>query len=96
VIACYRLHLLVGEDAMSRDALFQLGMGSVLLNAAQEEETFATRAALARARAFCAFRWAGRHGFAAFAVAYLLRAEKRSRGNRAKALISPAGSLAIP
>jgi S-adenosylmethionine decarboxylase len=33
-----RIHLLVGEDGMSQDALFQLGMGPVSLNATQTEE----------------------------------------------------------
>jgi S-adenosylmethionine decarboxylase len=33
-----RQHLLVGEDAMSHDALFQLGMDSAALKPAQKEE----------------------------------------------------------
>ncbi|GIK98061.1 MAG: hypothetical protein BroJett029_22700 [Alphaproteobacteria bacterium] len=33
---------------MSRDALFQLGMGSALLKASQEEDSLGTRASSAR------------------------------------------------
>jgi hypothetical protein len=39
---------------MSHDALFQLGMGSVGLNATQTEEPFGARAIGARATALCA------------------------------------------
>lgn len=38
---------------MSGDALFQLGMGSVLLNASQEEETLGMSAMSASAEAIC-------------------------------------------
>ena len=37
---------------MSRDALFQLGMGSALLKASQEEDSLGTRAKSARGTSF--------------------------------------------
>ena len=83
---------------MSHDALFQLGMGSVELDVTQTEEPFATRAIKACVKVLYAVRPSERIGFTAiaFAIAELLRAEKRSRGNSAKTLISPAGYLTSP
>ncbi|GLR51770.1 hypothetical protein GCM10007923_29800 [Shinella yambaruensis] len=79
-----RFHLLVGEDAMSCDALFQSGMGSV--DAPRTEERFSTCAPAARS------------GFDAVAPTRPVRPAKtpclpalfptrhRERGNSAKAL----------
>ena len=77
---------------MSCDALFQLGMGSVLLNASQTEDNLARYAAGACAEAVDAVTQGRNFGLVGLAVAALFRAEKKSRGNSAKALI--AGALA--
>lgn len=81
---------------MSHDALFQLGMGSVLLNASQKEETFAARTLKACAEAICIGSPSHRFGLAAFAVADLFRPEMKRRGNSAKALTLRAGSAVVP
>ncbi len=71
---------------MSYDTLFQLGMGSVLLNASQTEDALARHAAACVEAIDVAMQ--GRElGFAELAVAALFRAEKKSRGNSAKALM---------
>ncbi len=80
---------------MSHDALFQLGMGSVVLIASQTEEFLAPRAVSARAEAICADA-SHRFGLAAFAVADLLRAERKRGGNSAKAPTLGAGSALVP
>lgn len=72
---------------MSHDALFQLRMDSVLLKATQKEEILAKRADLTRITATCFARKGRIFGLFASAVANLFRAEKKSRGNSAKALI---------
>ncbi|KXF74842.1 hypothetical protein ATN84_21680 [Paramesorhizobium deserti] len=71
---------------MSHDALFQLGMGSVELDATQTEEPFATRAVKACVKVLYAVRPSERMGFTAVvcAIADLLRREKRSRGTAPK------------
>lgn len=83
---------------MSRDALFQLGMGSIEPDATQTEESYATRALRACVTAFVrVFRSDTRFGLTGFAIADLLRAEKRARGNSAKALILlPTGPATHP
>lgn len=81
---------------MSYDALFQLGMGSVELDATQTEEPFAARALRACAKVLHVVCQSERIGLAAFAVADLFRAEKRDRGNSAKTLILPAGPARRP
>ena len=75
---------------MSYDALFQLGMGSVLLNAAQTEDYFARHAAGACDETVDAATQGRNYGLVRLAVAALFRAEKKSRGNSAKALIAGA------
>ncbi|WP_420963138.1 hypothetical protein [Brucella sp. IR073] len=79
---------------MSHDALFQLGMGSVELDATQTEDSFIPRAIEACVKVPYAVRRSERIGFTviAYAIAELLRAEKRCRGNSAKTLISAAGN----
>ena len=78
---------------MSHDALFQLGMGSVGLDATQTEEPFGARAAKAHATALCATD----RGICPDAVKWppARTADKktRERGNSAKALL-PATGLA--
>jgi len=81
---------------MSYDALFQLGMGSVELDATQTEEPCAKRAMKSLVRVLRAVRPSERIGLAAFAIADLFRAEKRERGNSAKRLILPMSRLSRP
>lgn len=80
---------------MSHDTLFQLGMGSVQLNASQKEETFGARALNVRAEDICMGSPSHRFGHAA-AVADLFRPEMKRRGNSAKALALRAGSAVVP
>ena len=80
-----QLHLLVGEDAMMCDALFQLGMGPVVLEATQTEETKCMRPCKAR-NASLRIAVAGMTPFART----MSRAYIRTRGNSAKALITSA------
>jgi len=72
---------------MSYDTLFQLGMGSVLLNASQTEDALARHAAAACVEAIDVALQSRNLGFAELAVAALFHAEKKSRGNSAKALM---------
>lgn len=65
---------------MSHDALFQLGMGPVELDATQTEEPFAARAPIGAATAF--------------AVPAARRHRRKLRGNSTKALIARAGAAA--
>lgn len=83
---------------MSRDALFQLGMGSIESDATQTEEFFATRALRACMTVFVrVFRSDTYFGLTGFAVANQLCAAKRTRGNSAKALILlPTGPATHP
>ncbi|WP_184231745.1 hypothetical protein [Bosea sp. WAO] len=81
---------------MSHDALFQLGMGAVLLNASQKEETFAMCASAASIKVISPASRLSRQSPAAAAI---LRTEKKSRSNSAKALIpraSTASASAMP
>jgi hypothetical protein len=71
---------------MSDDALFQLGMGSVRLNATQTEDHSSSRPNGASDIAFHSGE-ASAHSFARIGM---LRLFRRSRGNSAKALIGPA------
>ncbi len=80
---------------MFHDALFQLGMGSVLLNASQKEETFVARALKACVEAFCVSPGL-RVELAATAVMDPFRPGIRRRGNSAKAPILRVGSAAVP
>ncbi|WP_414475278.1 hypothetical protein [Microvirga sp. M2] len=75
---------------MSRDALFQLRMDSVLLNATQTEEILAKRVDLTRIAATDTAMTGRDFGVVALSVAGLFRAERKSRGNSAKALIESA------
>lgn len=68
---------------MSHDALFQLGMGSVLLNASQTEEIFAARKLNPRDKAVDRDS-PSQHG--ARAPSIRLRRQIMRRGNSAKAL----------
>lgn len=68
---------------MSHDTLFQLGMGSVILNASQTEETFAARKLNLRDEAIDGGS-SGQHG--ARARGARLRWQAMRRGNSAKAL----------
>jgi hypothetical protein len=79
---------------MSHDTLFQLGVGSVLLNASQKEENLVTRALAACFGAIRIGRPSPSPGRAGSVVAGLFRADKKSRSNSAKALILPTGSAA--
>lgn len=72
---------------MSHDTLFQLGMGAVLLNASQKEETFAMRTLAASTKVISP---ASRLGGQPPRAAAILRTEKKSRSNSAKALIARA------
>lgn len=81
---------------MSHDALFQLGMGSVLLNASQTEDIFAVRALKLRAMLNCIGSQAYRFGLTAMAIASLFRAERKSRSNSAKRLMLPAAAAIAP
>jgi hypothetical protein len=94
VVACDRLHLLVGEDALSRDALFQLGMGSVVLNAAQKEELFVPRAVMARATRFRSVLRHDRRGMGIAVFAASRGMTSWRRGNSAKARLSRTGATA--
>lgn len=69
---------------MSHDALFQLGMGSVRLNASQTEETFVARTLKQRAGAI-AWGSSGRRALLR-ALANRLYCQTMRRGNSAKAL----------
>lgn len=69
---------------MSHDALFQLGMGAVLLNASQKEETFAMPASAASIEAIDS---ADPQAGPRLHAVTMLRTEKKSRSNSAKALI---------
>jgi len=72
---------------MSHDALFQLGMGPVELDATQMEEAFAPRVRAAAAKVFCDVRRNVRSETAARAVAALSCTAGKRRGNSARALI---------
>lgn len=76
---------------MSQDALFQLGMGSVSLNAAQKEETFAARALKACAGAI-RIGVPGRR----FGHADPFGAEFKRRDESTKIRIPRAGSAFLP
>jgi len=76
LIGLSSFHLLVGEDAMSCDALFQLGMGPVELDATQTEDFSRLRPERARN--------------ASFRRSYALPRPVRLQGNRTKALIQAA------
>ncbi len=69
---------------MSDDALFQLGMGAVLLDASQKEETFAMPVSAASIEVINS---AAQHAGPRRRAAIMLRTEKKSRSNSAKALI---------
>lgn len=69
---------------MSHDALFQLGMGSVLLNASQTEETFVARTLNQRAEAIARDSLSRRALLCAPANGFRWRIMRR--GNSAKAL----------
>jgi hypothetical protein len=79
---------------MSHDALFQLGMGSVGLDAPQKEELFARHASKAYAEVFCLAHRRIWPGMAKLAVAILFRAKKRDRGNSAMARMPLGAPLA--
>lgn len=78
---------------MSHDTLFQLGMASVLLNASQKEEIVVVRAPSACAEVTCIT--SRRAGVSARAGA-VLRTDKKSRSNSAKALILRAEPAFVP
>ena len=80
---------------MKSDALFQLGMGPVELDATQMEEAFATRVRAAAAKVFCDVRRNVRCGSAAHAVTALFCAAGRRPGNSARALILRAAPAPI-
>ena len=71
---------------MSCDALFQLGMGSVRLNATQTEDHSSSRPDGARDIAFRS----GKAGACSGACVPMPRLFRRSRGNSAKALTETA------
>lgn len=71
---------------MLRDALFQLGMGSVRLDATQTEETLSPRPLIGRDIFACVPHLAAGTGAAATA-ARLGAAAQKQRGNSAKARI---------
>lgn len=73
---------------MSRDALFQLGMGSVLLKTSQEEDTLRTHSPGVLTGISHAVATLPRTTVAF--LAGLVRADARLRGNSAKALNPPA------
>lgn len=72
---------------MSHDTLFQLGMGSVLLNASQKEDTLVARTFRACAEAICMGTCNLRVAPAVCVVAVQFLAETKQRGNSAKARI---------
>ncbi len=80
---------------MSHDALFQLGMGSVLLIASQTEEILAARAARAPARAIDRGSPGRPGGHPARLHADPFHRQTKRRGNSAKALAFR-GDLAAP
>jgi hypothetical protein len=73
---------------MSRDALFQLGMGSVPLKTSQEEDTL--RTLVSGIRAGKPLRMLRLAAEAAMAISGRVVVAVRRGGNSAKALISPA------
>src|SRR5690606_10466027 len=77
----------LGRTPMSRDALFQLGMGSVLLRTSQEEDTL--RTFVPGALRGISSHIATLPLIAAVAPAERVRVNGRHGGNSAKALHSP-------
>lgn len=81
---------------MSHDALFQLGMGPVELDATQMEESFTTRICAVAAKVFRDVHRNPCSGRAAPELIALSCAAGRYRGNSARALMSRAVPAPTP